>query len=226
MTSTDELATLYPPFGLTLRTGDLTLRMLRDADLSEYAELLRRPIFEDEDAPYVFGWYRVDPAQRVAGALSFQWRLRAELGAEEWTLPLGIWADGRLVGAQDLAATRFAERRTVRSGSWLTRDAHGNGWGKLMRQAVLVLAFDHLGAVRAESAAGVDNAASAAVSHGCGYVDDGTQVSTLPGMNGLERRFRATPESFRRPEVPVEVEGLTAELREMLGARTGESLSA
>jgi hypothetical protein len=45
-------------------------------------------------------------------------------------------------------------------------------------------------------------------------------------MNGLERRFRATPESFRRPEVPVEVEGLTAELREMLGARTGESLSA
>ena len=218
MTERCDLALLHPPFGLTLRAGDLTLRTLRDADLPEYAELLRRPIFEDPQSPAMFHWYRAEPEERVRNALSFQWQLRSAVGPEKWTLPFGIWAQGRLIGCQDVSAERFAERRTVSSGSWLTLEAHGRGYGTLMRQAMLVLAFDHLGAVRAESAAGVDNAASAAVSRRCGYVDDGTQVSRQPGMNGLERRFLATPESFRRPQVPVEVEGLTAELREMLGA--------
>ena len=218
MTERSDLALLHPPFGLTLRAGDLTLRTLRDADLPEYAELLRRPIFEDPQSPAMFHWYRAEPEERVRNALSFQWQLRSAVGPEKWTLPFGIWAQGRLIGCQDVSAERFAERRTVSSGSWLTLEAHGRGYGTLMRQAMLVLAFDHLGALRAESAAGVDNAASAAVSRRCGYVDDGTQVSRQPGMNGLERRFLATPESFRRPQVPVEVEGLTAELREMLGA--------
>ena len=218
MTERSDLALLHPPFGLTLRAGDLTLRTLRDADLPEYAELLRRPIFEDPQSPAMFHWYRAEPEERVRNALSFQWQLRSAVGPEKWTLPFGIWAQGRLIGCQDVSAQRFAERHTVTSGSWLTLEAHGRGYGTLMRQAMLVLAFDHLGAVRAESAAGVDNAASAAVSRRCGYVDDGTQVSRQPGMNGLERRFLATPESFRRPQVPVEVEGLTAELHAMLGA--------
>ena len=218
MTERSDLALLHPPFGLTLRAGDLTLRTLRDADLPEYAELLRRPIFEDPQSPAMFHWYRAEPEERVRNALSFQWQLRSAIGPQKWTLPFGIWVQGRLIGCQDVSAQRFAERRTVTSGSWLTLEAHGRGYGTLMRQAMLVLAFDHLGAVRAESAAGVDNAASAAVSRRCGYVDDGTQVSRQPGMNGLERRFLATPESFRRPQVPVEVEGLTAELHAMLGA--------
>ena len=92
MTERCDLALLHPPFGLVLRAGDLTLRPLQDADLPEYAELLRRPIFEDESAPYVFGWYRIEPEQRVRNALSFQWQLRSAVGPEKWTLPFGIWA--------------------------------------------------------------------------------------------------------------------------------------
>ncbi|WP_114853224.1 GNAT family N-acetyltransferase [Brachybacterium sp. YJGR34] len=213
-----DLAAVYPPFGLAVRAGDLTLRVIADADLPEYAELLRRPIFEDPASPQVFGWYGTDAEARVQGALQFQWRLRSALGPESWSMPLGVWAHGRMIGCQDVSADRFAELRTVRSGSWLTLDAHGHGYGKLMRQAMLVLAFDHLGATRAESAAVMGNAPSFGVSRACGYVENGTQMSTERGQVVPEQRFLATPETFRRPEVPVEVEGLTPALRAMLGA--------
>lgn len=218
MSSAQRLEVLHPPFALTLRAGDLTLRPLKDADLAEYAELLRRPIFADPQSPAMFWWYQAEPAVRVRNALSFQWRLRSEISPEGWTLPLGIWADGRLIGCQDISAVRFAERRTVTSGSWLTLDAHGKGYGKLMRQAMLVLAFDHLGALRAESSAAIGNDESFGVSRSCGYVDNGTQMSTLPGPVVEEQRFLVTPETFRRPGVPVEVAGVTAELRALLGA--------
>lgn len=213
-----DLATLHPPFGLVVRAGDLTLRPLADADLAEYAALVRRPIFEDPQSPAVFPWYRVEPEQRVRNALAFQWRLRSEIDPEGWTLTLGVWAEGRLIGCQDMSASRFAERRVVSSGSWLTLDAHGMGYGKLMRQAMLVLAFDHLGAQRAESSAAIGNDASFAVSRGCGYVHNGTQISTLPGSVTEEQRFMVTAETFRRPAVTVEVEGVTPALRAMLGA--------
>ncbi len=213
-----DLADLYPPFGLVLRAGALILRPLADADLAEYAALIRRPIFEDPQSPAVFGWYRAEPEVRVRESLRYQWRLRSEVSPEGWSLSLGIWTEGRLIGCQDLAAERFAERRTVTSGSWLTLDAHGRGFGTLMRQAMLVLAFDHLGAERAESAAVIGNRPSEAVSRACGYVDNGLQMSTEPGPAVLQQRFLVTPQQFRRPTVPVEVEGVTDELRALLGA--------
>ena len=213
MTAFPGLATIHPPSGLVLRAGDLALRPLADADLPEYAALLRRPIFEDEHSPQVFPWYRAEPEVRVREALRFQWRLRSELSADRWTLPLGIWAGGRLIGCQDISAERFAERRTVTSGSWLTLEAHGRGYGTLMRQAMLVFAFDHLGARRAESSAVLGNAASFGVSRACGYIENGTQISSLRGSVEEEQRFLVTPETFRRPTAPVEVEGLTPALR-------------
>jgi RimJ/RimL family protein N-acetyltransferase len=218
MSSIPDLASEYPPFGLRLRAGDLTLRTLSDDDLPEYAELIRRPIFEDPASPQVFHWVRAEADARVRDALQYQWRLRTEVSPEKWTLPLGIWADGRLIGCQDIAAARFAQRRTVTSGSWLTVDAHGNGYGKLMRQAMLVLAFDHLGALRAESSAVVGNDASFAVSRACGYADNGTQMSSEPGPVTLQQRFLVTPERFRRPTQEVQVEGVTDALRALLGA--------
>lgn len=217
-TALPSLGELFPPLGLVVRAGELALRPLADQDLPEYAALIRRPIFEDPDSPQVFPWYRAEPEGRVREALRFQWRLRCGISPESWTLPFGVWAGGRLIGAQDVSAVRFAERRTVTSGSWLTLDAHGNGYGKLMRQAMLVLAFDHLGALRAESAAVIGNAPSYGVSHACGYVDNGTEISTIPGSHQEQQRFLVTPELLRRPEVPVEVEGLTPALQSMLGA--------
>jgi RimJ/RimL family protein N-acetyltransferase len=217
-----ELIALHPPFGLRVRTGPLTLRVLADADLPEYAALLRRPIFADPDAPHVFPWYAKPEEERVREALRFQWRLRSEIAPAGWSLTFGIWADDRLVGCQDLVAKQFAERRTVTSGSWLTRDMQGRGYGGLMRRAVLVLAFDHLGAVRAESAAVVGNERSYGVSRSCGYVDNGTEVVAQNGTAVEHQRFLVTPSTFRRGPEVVEVEGLTSELRSMLGVPSAD----
>ena len=87
-----------------------------------------------------------------------------------------------------------------------------------MRQMVLVLAFDHLGAVCAQSSAIVGNAASLAVSRHCGYVDDGTDV-TLNGEARVElQRVKVTPSTFVRPATEVRVHGLTPQLLQQLGA--------
>jgi RimJ/RimL family protein N-acetyltransferase len=58
--------------------------------------------------------------------------------------------------------------RTVRTGSWLGLPFQGQGYGKAMRQAVLALAFDGLGAEVAETEAAVDNLRSAGVSRSVG----------------------------------------------------------
>ncbi|PWH07298.1 N-acetyltransferase [Brachybacterium endophyticum] len=215
------LEELHPPFALRVRSGALTMRMLRDEDMPEYAALLRRPVFAVPDAPHVFPWYARDEEERVREALRFQWRLRSELHPEKWTLPFGIWVDGRLVGCQDLGATAFAVRRVVTSGSWLTLDQQGRGYGSLMRRTVLALAFDHLGAVRAESAAVVGNARSYGVSHACGYEHNGTEVIEQAGRAIEHQRFVVTPATFRRGDAEVQVEGLTPALRSLLGADEG-----
>jgi RimJ/RimL family protein N-acetyltransferase len=87
-----------------------------------------------------------------------------------------------------------------------------------MRRTVLALAFDHLGARRAESSAEVSNAASFAVSRSCGYQPNGDAVAMdMDGVVRTEQRFVVTPETFVRRDVQIEVTGLTPELRVQLG---------
>src|SRR5699024_293452 len=116
MDPTPGLSALFPPHGLVIRAGSLTLRVLTDADLPEYAELIRRPTGAEAGGEYGCAWCAGDPAQRVREAGRCRGRLRAELSAEQWTLPFGIWADGRLIGCQDAMATRFAQRKAIDSG--------------------------------------------------------------------------------------------------------------
>lgn len=54
---------------------------------------------------------------------------------------------------QDVSAHEFPLLRTVHSGSWLTQSVQGRGIGREMRAAILLLAFDHLGAAAALSEA-------------------------------------------------------------------------
>ena len=86
-----------------------------------------------------------------------------------------------------------------------------------MRAAVLLFAFDHLGASHARSAAFVDNSASLRVSEKLGYRRDGTEA--------VARRGRLTEDvvgrdTFRRPDWTLEVEGVEACLP-MLGVTPG-----
>ncbi len=213
----DELAELYAPFGLRISAGDITLRLFRDSDLPAYAELISSPLFPDETAPHVFDWWARDPVVRLREGQQWLWRARAGLEPRNWTLTMAVFDGDRLVGSQDVAARDFSTRRVVDSGSYLRLDAQGGGIGTLMRQMILVLAFDHLGALRAESGAIVGNERSLAVSRRCGYQLNGTKI-TMNGDRRVEmQRTVVTPTTFIRPEIDVSVRGLTAELREQLG---------
>jgi hypothetical protein len=117
---------------------------------------------------------------------------------------LGVWVAAEPAGFQDLFG------RTVRSGSWLGQRFQGKGVGKLMRQAVLVLAFDHLGAEVAESEAFIDNPASNKVSLAVGYQPNGFGRLAPDGVPRDTQRFRMTIADWRaRPRPEVTVEGLT-----------------
>lgn len=214
-----DLSTLYPPLGLRITSGDLTLRLLDDADLPEFAALLRRPIFDDPHADYVFPWYREDPDVREREALQYQWSLRAGVRPEKWELSFGVFAAGELVGMQDIRAEDLAVRALVRSGSWLTADAQGRGLGSRMRRMIVAFVFDYLGADRAQSGAYQGNDSSARVSRACGYRDNGTTVHVEEGVRLVAQEFLVTPETFVRNSVEIEVAGWTAPLREMLGVR-------
>lgn len=215
----DQLAALYAPFGLLVTAGDIALRLIRDSDLPAYAELVSSPLFADESADFVFDWWLQEPEARLRRGLQWLWKSRAGISPEDWKFSMGVFHAGRLVGFQDMSAQNFATLRVVTSGSYLRLEYQGRGVGTLMRQMALVLAFDRLGATRAQSIAACDNERSLFVSRRCGYALDGTAV----GMNGKKRlamqRVVVTPKTFIRPDVEVKVSGLTSALREQLGAR-------
>lgn len=216
----DRLVSIFPAYALRVRCGDLELRVLREADLPELYALYDEPIFPDPKADYVFGWWKVAEPRRRFNAFQFWAGARASFGMNAWTLQFGVWADGRLVGAQDLNAHSFILTKEVSSGSWLIGQMQGRGYGKLMRQMVLTLAFDHFGAKVARSNAGVHNAASQGVSRSVGYEPDGTQTIIDQLANVVEmQRMRLIPENFRRPAAKVEVTGLHQQLLDSLGVR-------
>lgn len=216
--SDDALADLYPPLRLRVTSGDLELRLLRDADLPWYAALLHEPVFADPSAEHVFAWWVPDVEERVRGAIRFQWQVRASIEPAAWELAFGLFHEGRLIGMQSLLARDFAVRRIVSSGSWLTRAEQGRGFGKRMRQMVLVFAFDHLGARRAETGAVLGNEPSFGVSRACGYRTNGFETIVEGGRAKEVQRFALDPDEFVRPAESVQVSGLDGELRAMLGA--------
>lgn len=213
----DDLAADFPPFGLRICHEDMVLRLMRDTDLPEYLDLLSGPIFPDETAPWVFPWYRASVPQRRRNAMQAQWTFRSQIKPESWTLAFGVYVDDVLVGCQDLATQDFQRLRVVHSGSWLALNNQSKGWGKRMRKLILHLAFDHLHARRATSAAIIGNKPSLAVSLNAGYDLNGTTWTTWGDDIAELQHVAVTLDKFQRLN-NVTVEGLTDDLRTMLGA--------
>ncbi|HWS49398.1 MAG TPA: GNAT family protein [Microbacterium sp.] len=117
---------------------------------------------------------------------------------------------------QDLSAYDFADRRTVNTGSWLTRSVHGRGLGTEMRAALLLFAFDVLGAEWAESGAASWNEASLRVSEKLGYELNGvTRVAPRSGEPVDEQRVRLEKKSFVRPDWSISVRGAEPALAQL-----------
>mgnify|MGYP003435334916 CR=1 FL=1 len=211
-----HLEHVWPLFGLVIETPRLVLRPIRDSDLPELARAALAGVHDPERTPFGFPWTDAAPEALPGNLAAYQWGLRSGLSPQHWTIPFGVHFEGRLVGSQDLAAFDFANRRTVNTGSWLTQEAQGRGLGTEMRAALLLFAFDTLGAEWAESSAAAWNIASLAVSRKLGYECNGvTRVSPRPGEPVDQQSVRLDKREFVRPSWNISVDGATPALKQL-----------
>lgn len=207
-------AVFWPPFALTLVTPRLTLRAIRDEDIPAVVASVLSGIHPPEVMPFSYPWTEAGPEELPANTAQHIWRTRAEAGKDKWSLQLGVWHGDELIGCQDIGATGFASLKTVSSGSWLRQSAQGQGFGKEMRAAVLLYAFDWLQAEVAESEAATWNAASLGVSRSLGYEPNGVfRHAWKPNEMTEVRQLRVTPDTFKRPDWVLAVEGSDATAR-------------
>lgn len=208
----------WPLFDLSILTAHLELRIPTDEQLFELAELATKPIHEPGAAPFLVPWTDGTESQRAVGTLQWNWRARAEFSPEQWRLNFVVICNDEIIGAQDLCAEVFVERREVSTGSWLVQSEQGKGYGKEMRSAVLTLAFDSLGARWATSSSRTDNLSSRGVSVASGYRHDGVEVDNYKGSEVVRDRWRLSRSDWinRHDSSPVRIDGIAACLS-MLG---------
>lgn len=207
------LEELFPALGLRISAGPIELRGLTDEHLVELAELADAGIHEDGSMPFTTPWTLAPQMPRTF--VQYHWRTRAEFSEDEWTLNLGVWHDGELVGIQGISTKRYLVTRTGETGSWLGRRHQGRGIGTRMRQTFCAFMFDHLDAQEITSGAFLDNPASLAVSRKVGYRENGVHRFDRMGELALNQRLALRPEDLNRGE-PLEVEGL-APFRRLVG---------
>lgn len=205
------LADLHPALGLRIAAGPLELRGLTDDDLVQLCALAEAGIHDPARMPFLFPWTHAPVGELARNTAAYHWRNRASWSRKEWSLQLGVWHDGVLVGCQGFEARHYLVTRTGETGSWLGRAHQGRGLGTAMRQAMCAFLFDHLDAAEISSAAFLDNPESLAVSRKVGYLPNGVvRLQRREGELAEEQRLVLRPESFVRGEHPVRVEGLEA----------------
>ena len=203
-----DLEDLWPLFGLEIVTPRLSLRPIRDADLPGLAQAALDGVHDPARTPFATAWTDAAPAELPRNLAAFHWSRRNRVAPERWTVAFGIHFEGRIVGSQDLSAHDFAHRRTVSTGSWLTRRVQGQGIGTEMRAGLLQFAFDVLRAEWAESSAASWNDASLGVSRKLGYVLNGVTRSSPRGGEPVdEQRVRLERARFVRPDWSIVVHG-------------------
>jgi len=211
------MTTGWPQADLRLAFGDLTLRPTTEADLPALIAALPDDVELNPSLPGDPG--AATPADRAARVYQQYWQNRAADRPGTWTLGFLVERDGQLIGEQALEARRFGVLRTVETASWLITAGRGLGVGKQMRLAVLALAFDHLGALVAETEAWHHNAASLGVSRSLGYTPNGIyRHESSSGADDMVR-LRLPIETWRARHggLPVKIDGL-AECRDWLSA--------
>jgi RimJ/RimL family protein N-acetyltransferase len=195
---------VWPVHGLSLRTGDVELRVMTEADLEIVCRILPADVELDPAATRYVGLD--ERSSRSAIVAQGYWRALGTWSSESWALPFVVRGlGGAVLGVQWLEGPQFHSDRVVDSSSWLVLEARGSGLGKQMRTAVLELAFGHLSAVAAVSSAVLGNAASLGVSRSLGYRDAHRSVLEHSGetLQHLRLERSAWVESGRGRAVSV-----------------------
>jgi len=183
---------LWPPFGLKITCGTVTLSPVRDTDIPELDALAHAGIHAPSEMPFYFPWTVGSTGEVRLRLMQYHWAQRAAMSPASWTLETTVRFDGEVVGCQSTSTKDYLVTRTA-------------------------FMFDHLDAAEVTSAAFVDNPASLAVSRKVGYKENGIgRLQRRDGEMALSQRLVLTAEALKRPELELEVEGLRP-LRELLG---------
>ncbi|MHA6764331.1 GNAT family N-acetyltransferase [Streptacidiphilus sp. PAMC 29251] len=199
----------WPLLGLRVSTPRLELRLPQGEELAALGDLAARGVHDPALMPFNYPWTDLPPAERARSVIQHFWQRLGTWTPEDWSLLLGVFKDGVVVGVQEVAAGDFAILREVRTGSWIGLEHHGQGIGTEMRAGVLHLAFAGLGAEQARSGAFSDNPASLAVSRKLGYEPDGVNRQVVRGKAITEHRLRITRERWQTgPRIDATIDGL------------------
>jgi RimJ/RimL family protein N-acetyltransferase len=206
----------WPLFELVLRTPNLVLRLPRDEELDELARASAGRVLPSEQREFMDSdWTQAPSPAYEREFMQFHWRARAEWRPESWSLQLNGFDGPTPIGGFGLMADDFAERRSVKTGSWVMPDWRRRGLATEGRAALLQLAFEGLGARESHSDAHPENLGSLGVSRALGYEEIGRE----PTSDGRARiRVRLTRERWEETRsIPVEISGLDG-CRELFGA--------
>lgn len=203
-----RLEEVWPLFGLRITSPRLELNPIRDDQLPGLVDAVLAGIHDPAVMPFAVPWTDASPEVLVRETLKHQWRARCAVEPENWTVNFAVSVDDRVIGMQDVSARDFGVLRTVHTGSWLTREMHGRGYGLEMRRSVLQFAFDYLGARAATSEAADFNAASLRVSRSLGYRDNGVSTAVArPGEVSRQQHLRLVAADFVRGDWSIGVHG-------------------
>jgi RimJ/RimL family protein N-acetyltransferase len=189
---------------LRVRTPRLELRLGTRAELRALARVALAGIHDPDAMPFEVPW---TDSLDEGSFLQFHEQAVERWQPDDWQLNLLAFHGGRVIGAQGMSAERFAERRTVTTGSWLGRAWQGQGLGTEMRAAVLQLAFAGLGAKVARSGAIAGNPQSLGVSRKLGYQVVGSHAVSPRGVPVEHTDVELRRRDFR-PPVAVEIVAL------------------
>jgi RimJ/RimL family protein N-acetyltransferase len=206
-----SISTVWPLYGLRIRTPLVELRLPTLEDLAALAALgaegIRVP--GDPDIFEVSGWTRQPSPGFERTLLQYHWRALADWDPWHWQFTPVVIHAGQVVGTQDAGAEDFPIVRSISTDSWLGRTYQRRGLGKEMREAILHLAFAGLGARVAYSSAWEENAGSLSVSRSLGYRPNGTAFRLRGNETAVQVNMvldRADWESRRRDD--IEISGL------------------
>ena len=213
----EPIENLWPPFGLMITCGPLSLTPVRDSDLPSLVALAQSGIHAPTEMPFGFPWTLGSTEEVQLRLLQYHWAQRAAMQPASWTLETTVRFNGDVVGCQSISTRDYLVTRTGETGSWLGTKHHGRGIGTLMRQAIAAFMFDHLDAAEVTSAAFVDNPASLAVSRKVGYRENGVdRLKRRDGEVAQSQKLVVTAETLNRPRHEFTVDG-TSPLRKFLG---------
>lgn len=212
-----DLESIWPPYSLTIRCGDMELSPVRESDLPELAELARGGVRRDGLPAFAVDWDSGADEDVARNLAQYHWGTRARFSPSSWTIEFTVRVDGRAVGVQGVSSTDFPATHRVTTGSWLALRHQGEGYGTRMRATVLTAFAEHFDARHFESAYIEGNHASRRVSEKIGYSPNGVSI-VVAADGSVHREYRVVlaAADLVKPAEQVVTDG-AAQMRSFLG---------